>query len=110
MRLRVLSMGSILHFVDPFHRIVPETTELKSAKQIDFYDREGETLDRARLRSTQNERLGKLLRELVSNGFYREKLDRAGLNFDTIRTAEDLKRVPFTTKAELVAEQQTHPP
>jgi phenylacetate-CoA ligase len=84
--------------------------ELKSVKQIDFYDREMETLDRVQLRAAQNEGLRRLLQTLAAIGFYREKFDEAGMDFESIHGLEDLKRVPFTTKAELAAEQQAHPP
>ena len=69
-----------------------------------------ETLDRVRLRQLQDERLRCLLAELTTNGFYREKLHRAGIEMRSIRSAEYLKRLPFTTKGELAAEQQAYPP
>jgi phenylacetate-CoA ligase len=79
-------------------------------KQIDFYDREMETLDRVRLRQVQDERLQKLLEELTANVFYREKFHQAGIELPDISSAGDLRRLPFTTKRELAAEQQAHPP
>jgi phenylacetate-CoA ligase len=79
-------------------------------KQIEFYHREMETLDRVRLRQLQDERLRCLLQELAANGFYREKFHLAGIEMQSMRTAEDLKRLPFTTKGELAAEQRAHPP
>ena len=83
---------------------------MKPVKQIDFYDREMETLDRARLREVQNERLQKLLQTLAANVFYREKLGQSGIELRSIRSADDLENLPFTTKSELAAEQQAHPP
>ena len=83
---------------------------MKRVKRIDFYDREIETLDRSRLRESQDERLRWLLREIANNAFYREKFQRAGLEMRSVLTGEDLKRLPFTTKDELAAEQQTRPP
>ncbi len=83
---------------------------MKPLKQICFHDREMETLDRGRLRQFQDERLRCALRELTSNGFYREKFHHAGIEMQSMRSAEDLKRLPFTTKSELAAEQQAHPP
>lgn len=79
-------------------------------KQIDFYHREMETLDRVRLRQLQDERLRCLSQELGANGFYRQKFHLAGIEMQSMRLAEDLKRLPFTTKGELAAEQQAHPP
>jgi phenylacetate-CoA ligase len=83
---------------------------VKPVKQIEFYHREMETLDRVRLRQLQDERLRCLLQELAANGFYREKFHLAGIEMQSMRTAEDLKRLPFTTKGELAAEQRAHPP
>lgn len=75
-----------------------------------FYHRELETVDRASLGELQNERLRNLLRELPTNTFYRKKFDLAGIRMETIRSAEDLKRVPFTNKHEIISEQQAYPP
>ncbi|HLF83090.1 MAG TPA: AMP-binding protein [Blastocatellia bacterium] len=85
-------------------------TILKLVKRIDFYQREMETLDRARLRELQGDRLRCLLRELTTNEFYREKFHHAGVKIESVLSAEDLERLPFTSKAELAAEQQAHPP
>ncbi|HSE97288.1 MAG TPA: AMP-binding protein [Blastocatellia bacterium] len=78
--------------------------------EIIFYDREVETLDRDLLRSLQDERLRTLMAELKTNVFYKEKLQRAGLAIDDIRSAHDLRKLPFTTKSELVEEQKLNPP
>jgi len=83
---------------------------VKPVTQIDFYDREMETLDRANLCRLQDEQVRRLSQELNTNGFYREKFQNAGIGIDSMRSAEDLKRLPFTTKAELAAEQQANPP
>ena len=77
---------------------------------LDFYHRELETLDRRSLRDLQSDRLARLMQELEGNRFYKKKFQLAGLEMHSIRSAEDLKRVPFTTKSELFAEQQAHPP
>ena len=81
---------------------------MKPLKQISYYHREMETLDRVRLRAYQDEGLRRLLHELTTNEFYQDKLNCAGI--DLVRSADDLKRLPFTTKEQLVAEQQAHPP
>ncbi len=63
-----------------------------------------DTWDRPALTEWQRRRLAALLREILpANRFYAEKL--AGL--DT--TDADLRRLPFTTKAELIADQAAHP-
>jgi phenylacetate-CoA ligase len=55
------------------------------------------------------------LRALVTaigraNAFYARKLGAAGVDAGALRSLADLARVPFTTKAELVLDQQTHGP
>ncbi|HKS71496.1 MAG TPA: AMP-binding protein [Ktedonobacterales bacterium] len=49
-----------------------------------------------------------LARVLAGNRFYQRKL--AGCDPRAIRSLDDLRRLPFTTKAELVADQAEHPP
>ena len=83
---------------------------MTSPKRIDFYDPQMETLDRLRLRQAQDERLARLMSELTTNQFYLEKFQQAGLDMRSVRSADVLERLPFTTKAELVAEQQSRPP
>ncbi|MGE0886539.1 MAG: phenylacetate--CoA ligase family protein [Blastocatellales bacterium] len=65
---------------------------------------------RERLRDWQDERLGVLLAELAPNQFYLEKFRQARLEMSAIRSAVDLASLPFTTKAELAADQQDSPP
>lgn len=56
-------------------------------------------------------RLRELLREIIpGNRFYAQKLVAAGITGDNLRTSADFVRIPFTTKAELIADQQAHPP
>ena len=78
--------------------------------RMDFNDREAETLNREGVSRLQDERLRGLLRELTANQFYQEKFRAAGIEMHSVRCAEDLKRLPFTTKSELLTEQQSHPP
>ncbi|MBS1790291.1 MAG: AMP-binding protein [Acidobacteria bacterium] len=72
--------------------------------------RELSSAPRDRLREWQDERLRALLAEITTNRFYQEKFRRAGLEPVKIRSVCDLSALPFTTKAELAAEQQQHPP
>jgi phenylacetate-CoA ligase len=72
---------------------------------------ESETLDRDRLTAHQSDRLADLLRQIYGpNAFYTRKLDDAGIDIATLRFPADLTRLPFTTKAELVADQAAAPP
>jgi phenylacetate-CoA ligase len=75
------------------------------------YDRALETLDAARLRGHQLERARALVRAaLGANPFWTAKWRAAGLaSADDLRHWEDLRRLPLTTKSELVADQAAHP-
>lgn len=53
------------------------------------------------LRSLQLERLRAALRHAYSNAYYRSKFDAAGVRPDDLRTFDDLRRFPFTTKQDL---------
>jgi phenylacetate-CoA ligase len=77
---------------------------------MNFYDHQLETLDKNDLRQRQNERLRLLISELAANEFYKAKARRAGIKLEDIESATDLLALPFTTKAELVEDQQSHPP
>lgn len=63
---------------------------------------------RSALQSRQLEQFRQLLGHILpANPFYTAKL---GSVAPTIQSSEDISRLPFTTKAELVRDQQSHPP
>jgi phenylacetate-CoA ligase len=62
-----------------------------------------ETMNRRELLELQNERLQIVINQAYSNvDFYRRKFDEAGLNPDDIQSLEDLKKIPFTTRKDLM--------
>ena len=70
-----------------------------------------EHLGRDALQAWQGTRLSRLLSDLYGrNAFYTNKLDQAGIRLDTLALPADLTRLPLTTKAELVADQEANPP
>src|SRR5438067_1102619 len=70
-----------------------------------------ETRTRSAEEAAQGERLRALLAEVLpGNAFYARKFAEAGLTAAAVRDLSDLARLPFTTKAELCAEQEAHPP
>jgi phenylacetate-CoA ligase len=75
-----------------------------------FYDQRLETLGRDQLRESQDGRVRSLVRELAANQFYQQKAASAGVDLRRIEGVDDLRLLPFTTKAELVEEQVTSPP
>jgi phenylacetate-CoA ligase len=69
-----------------------------------FWDRTIETLERSALQALQLHRLQETVRRVVERvPFYREKLDALGAVPDSIRTLDDVRRLPFTTSADLRA-------
>jgi len=70
-----------------------------------------EALERQALEALQGERLAQLLARLQGrNAFYTRKLEAAGVRASELRFPRDLRKLPFTTKAELVADQAANPP
>jgi phenylacetate-CoA ligase len=72
-----------------------------------------ENADRTTIESRQGHRLSDLLAAIYRrNRFYTNKLDAAGLGtqLSTLRFPDDLARLPLTTKAEFVADQEAQPP
>jgi phenylacetate-CoA ligase len=62
-----------------------------------------ETMDRRDLLDLQMERLQIVVNQAYSNvEFYRQKFDEAGVSPDDIKTLGDLKKIPFTTRKDLI--------
>src|SRR5437016_3552818 len=56
-------------------------------------------------------RLRSLIEKILpTNEFYARKFKDAGAEAADVNSLADLRRLPLTTKAELIAEQETHPP
>ena len=67
-----------------------------------YYQPAIETATREKIRSLQSERLVKTVRRVYENvPFYREKMERAGVTPDDIRSVEDLSKLPFSYKQDL---------
>ncbi|HET7091646.1 MAG TPA: AMP-binding protein [Anaerolineae bacterium] len=76
-----------------------------------YFDQATEIMPRERLAVLQLEKLQAMLAELWGrNGFYTDKLKKAGVGPDEVRTLANLSRLPLTTKHELTADQAAHPP
>ncbi len=69
-----------------------------------------EDLPRADLERLQGDRLAALAATLPANRFYATRLAAAGLSAADLRTPADLSRLPPTTKADLLSDQEAHPP
>jgi phenylacetate-CoA ligase len=70
-----------------------------------------ECLPRGALAAAQGQRLRTLLEAIHGrNAFYTRWLDDAGLRIQTLDFPRDLPRLPLTTKGQLIADQEAHPP
>jgi phenylacetate-CoA ligase len=70
-----------------------------------------ERLPRGTLSAMQSDRLRTMARYVCDNTpFWRRKFDAAGVRPEDISGLEDLPRIPFCTKTELLEDQQRHPP
>ena len=67
-----------------------------------IYNEEFETLPREVLEALQLKRLKQVVQRVYHTvGFYRRSFDEAGVQPDDIKTLDDLKKFPFTTKQDL---------
>ncbi len=67
-----------------------------------IYNEEFEALPREALEALQLKRLQHVAQRVYHTvGFYRKSFDQASVNPDDIRTLDDLKKLPFTTKDDL---------
>lgn len=60
-----------------------------------------ETLSRDEIRAIQFVRLRESIRRCMSIPFYRRKFDELGLSPDSIRSVDDIAKLPLTTKSDL---------
>jgi phenylacetate-CoA ligase len=75
------------------------TVQVTPVTENRIWQPEAETLPRPELEALQAARLRDLVARVAGVPFYRE----AGIRPDTIRALDDLRRLPFTTKADLRA-------
>jgi phenylacetate-CoA ligase len=75
-----------------------------------YLEPEIETASRETLTALQTARVREQVEHAYARSpFYRKKLDAAGVRPEQIRTLDDLRRLPFTTKDELKQDQAEHP-
>ena len=67
-----------------------------------IWNKEIETMPRTKMRELQLERLKYIVRYCYDNvPFYKKRFDENGIDPDCIKSIEDIKRIPPTTKADL---------
>ena len=66
-----------------------------------FFNPELEAMPREELEKLQLERLQKTVRHCMNAEFYRQKFAELGITPDDIKSLDDVRRLPFTTKEDL---------
>ena len=73
---------------------------------MEFFD-EAECWSRDQIEQTQLSRLKSTVAQTRKCDFYRQRLDEAGIGPDSLRSLDDLRRIPFTTKQDLRSQYPT---
>ena len=67
-----------------------------------FWQKEEETLERGQIEKLQLQRLKETTKTVYSKvGYYRDKLDEAGIRPEDIKTLSDIDKLPFTSKEDI---------
>ncbi|MBR3555449.1 MAG: AMP-binding protein, partial [Oscillospiraceae bacterium] len=67
-----------------------------------YYQKEIETASREEILAIQNEKIVKQVKHVYDNvAYYRKLMDAKGVKPEDIRSVEDIKKLPFLTKADL---------
>jgi len=73
-----------------------------SLEGLDLFDRRAQRLKPKQLRRIQQERIRKIVRYAYRNvPFYRKRFDEAGVKPESIRSLDDVAKIPFTVKTDL---------
>ncbi|MCF0198560.1 MAG: phenylacetate--CoA ligase [Bacteroidaceae bacterium] len=70
-------------------------------KTGEYFNPEFETLSRAELEALQLKRLKETVQHCMNSPFYKKRFEEAGLTVDDIKTLDDVRKIPFTTKQDL---------
>ena len=66
-----------------------------------YFNPERETMTREQIEAFQLERLKETVRHCMNNAIYQKKFKEAGITPDDIKTLDDVRKLPFTTKSDL---------
>ena len=84
---------------------------MRSGEDRAYWNPKNETLPRGEIRALQERKLRALVRTLAErSSFYRRKFTEAKVDPDSIRTLDDLRRLPTSDKEDHKRSQQEHPP
>lgn len=66
-----------------------------------YFEPQIETMPRAELEKLQLERLKKTIEQAVNSPFYKKLYSELGITSDTVKSLEDIRKLPFTTKQDM---------
>ena len=67
----------------------------------EYWQPEIETMPREELKKLQTEKLRRTIETALNSPFYGQRLGRLGITPDSIKTVDDIRKIPFTTKQDL---------
>ena len=67
----------------------------------EYYNPKEETMSREEIEALQLDRLKKTVSHCMGSPFYKKRFEEAGLKPEDIKTLDDIRRIPFTTKQDL---------
>ena len=71
-----------------------------------YWEEEIETMSREKLQELQLQRLKKTISIAANAPYYKEVFSKHGITSDSIQSLDDIRKVPFTTKADMRAHYQ----
>ncbi|MCF0244004.1 MAG: phenylacetate--CoA ligase [Bacteroidaceae bacterium] len=78
-----------------------ENEGIKKDYNCEYFNPEVETLSREEIETLQLERLKETVAHCMNSPFYKKRFEEAGLTVDDIKTLDDIRKIPFTTKQDL---------
>ena len=63
-----------------------------------YLHKELETMSRPEIEKLQLERLQKIVKHCMNSPFYKKRFDEINLKPEDIKTLDDVRKIPFTTK------------
>lgn len=101
-------LGSILPHLRHQPSLIPAAATYQSTlisiismNYSPYFNPDVETLSRPEIEALQFERLKKTVAHCMNSPFYQQRFTAAKLKPEDIKTLEDLRRIPFTTKQDL---------
>ena len=67
----------------------------------EYFNPEIETMTRSQIEALQLERLQSTVKHCMNAAFYRKRFEEAGIKPEDIKSLDDLRKIPFTTKQDL---------